>query len=247
MEPSDPWAAALPADLAARAPKTVKDDRHETIYVDGLTVFRTLNSFSEAARAEGAFDPDLRLVDLDNEGVINQILFPSAGLWVYRMLDPVLWAACARVYNDWIMSDIMSVSPRLVGVAMLPLIDTDDTVAELQRAAGMGFRAAMLATTPPEGREYAHDLWEPVWAAAEEAGIVLSFHVGTGADPRMFRGRGAVVVNYVETFFPGQRTVTHLTASGALDRHPGLKVFIAEGGASWVPALADRLDEGYRQ
>jgi hypothetical protein len=26
-----------------------------------------------------------------------------------------------------------------------------------------------------------------------------------------------------------------------------MKVFIAEGGASWVPALADRLDEGYRQ
>jgi hypothetical protein len=24
-------------------------------------------------------------------------------------------------------------------------------------------------------------------------------------------------------------------------------VFIAEGGASWVPALADRMDEGYRQ
>src|SRR4029079_17196271 len=115
------------------------------------------------------------------------------------------------------------------------------------RAAGMGFRAAMLATTPPEGREYPDEVWEPLWAAAEEAGIVLAFHVGTGADPRMYRGPGAVVTNYVETFFPGQRTVTHLTASGALDRQPGLKVFIAEGGASWVPALADRLDEGYRQ
>jgi predicted TIM-barrel fold metal-dependent hydrolase len=56
-----------------------------------------------------------------------------------------------------------------------------------------------------------------------------------------------VVINYVETFIPGQRTVCVLTASGVLDRHPRLKVFIAEGGASWVPALADRMDEGYRQ
>jgi predicted TIM-barrel fold metal-dependent hydrolase len=41
--------------------------------------------------------------------------------------------------------------------------------------------------------------------------------------------------------------VAHLVASGALDRHPTLRVFIAEAGASWVPALGDRMDEGYRQ
>jgi predicted TIM-barrel fold metal-dependent hydrolase len=55
------------------------------------------------------------------------------------------------------------------------------------------------------------------------------------------------VSNYVETFVPGQRVVAHLVASGALERHPGLRVLIAEGGASWVPALADRMDEGWRQ
>ncbi|MGE0308990.1 MAG: amidohydrolase family protein, partial [Acidimicrobiia bacterium] len=87
----------------------------------------------------------------------------------------------------------------------------------------------------------------PVWTEAEACDMTLSFHVGTGSDPRMFKGPGAVIHNYMETFIPGQRTVSLLAASGVLDRHPGLKVFIAEGGASWVPALADRLDEGYRQ
>jgi predicted TIM-barrel fold metal-dependent hydrolase len=225
----------------------VRDERHETVYVDGQTVFRTLNSFSEAGRAPGGHDVQQRLVDLDTEGVVNQVLFPSAGLWVYRMTDPELWRAAAEAYNQWLMDEVMSISPRMVGVAMVPLLDTDDAIAVLQDAAGRGFRAVMLATTPPEGREYNLELWEPFWSAAEEAGMVLSFHVGTGADPRMFRGPGAVVMNYVETFLPGQRTVSHLVSSGVLDRHPGLKAFIAEGGASWVPALADRMDEGYRQ
>jgi len=247
MEPADLWSERLPADLVERAPRTVKDERHETIYVDGQTVFRTLNAFAEGGRAPGAFDPRLRLADLDEEGVINQVMFPSMGLWVYRMTDQRLWAESARVYNDWLMDEVMSVSPRLVGVAMIPLLETEGAVAELQRAASMGFRAVMMATTPPEGRDYNQDVWEPLWAAAEEAGMVLAFHVGAGADPRVIRGPGAVVINYVETFIPGQRTVAHLVASGALDRHPDLKVFIAEGGASWVPALADRLDEGYRQ
>lgn len=247
MEPVDLWTSRLPAGLAERAPRTVKDERHESVHVDGQTVFRTLNAFAESSRAPGAHDVRQRLIDLDDQGVVNQALFPSAGLWVYRITDAELWQACARAYNDWMVDEVMSVSPRLVGVAILPLVDTGDAVAELQYAADRGFRAVMLGTTPPEGRDYNLDVWEPLWSAAEEAGMTLAFHVGTGADPRMFKGAGAVVINYVETFIPGQRTVSILTASGVLDRHPTLKVFIAEGGASWVPALADRMDEGYRQ
>ncbi|BBU20990.1 hypothetical protein [Mycobacterium xenopi] len=43
------------------------------------------------------------------------------------------------------------------------------------------------------------------------------------------------------------RVVSHLVVGGALHRHPSLKLLIAEGGAGWVPALGDRLDEAYRQ
>jgi predicted TIM-barrel fold metal-dependent hydrolase len=38
-----------------------------------------------------------------------------------------------------------------------------------------------------------------------------------------------------------------MVAGGALDRHPGLRILIAEGGAAWVPAIGDRMDEAYRQ
>ncbi|HVV29244.1 MAG TPA: amidohydrolase family protein [Mycobacteriales bacterium] len=248
LEPADLWTSNLPARLAERAPRTERDEKSETVYVDGQVVFRTLVAFAEASsRAPGADDVTKRLHDMDGEGVRGQVLFPSRGLWVARMTDPDLWRECGRIYNDWLRNDVMTVSPRLVGVAILPALSTEDAVAELQRVAANGMHAVMLPTTPPEGRDYNNPVWEPVWAAAEEADIALSFHVGTGADPRMVRGPGGAVINYAETFFPGQRTVVHLVASGALDRHPNLKVFIAEGGASWVPALADRMDEGYRQ
>ena len=249
LEPDDLFISRLPDRLAERAPRTVRDERYETIFVDGQTVFRTLNDFADQGRvrAPGAFDPTLRLRDLDGEGVVNQILFPSVGLWLYRMTDAELWRETAKAYNNWMLEEVTSVSPRYVGVAVLPTIDTADALAELQRVAGLGFRAVMLGTTPPENMDYNIEHWEPLWAAAAEADVTVAFHVGTGADPRAMHGAGAVVSNYVETFIPGQRTVSILTASGALDRHPGLRVFIAEGGASWVPALADRMDEGYRQ
>jgi predicted TIM-barrel fold metal-dependent hydrolase len=55
------------------------------------------------------------------------------------------------------------------------------------------------------------------------------------------------VLNYVETTYGGQRCVTQLIASGALDRHPELRVLVSEGGATWGPFLADLMNEGYRQ
>src|SRR3974377_1515329 len=38
-----------------------------------------------------------------------------------------------------------------------------------------------------------------------------------------------------------------LVTGGAPDRHPGLRVLVSEGGATWVPYLGDRMNEAYRQ
>jgi predicted TIM-barrel fold metal-dependent hydrolase len=92
-----------------------------------------------------------------------------------------------------------------------------------------------------------------MWDAFAETGTVIGFHIGTEPhkiDERTgvyHRGRGGAVLNYVETTYGGQRCVTQLIACGALDRHPDLKVLVSEGGATWGPFIADRMDEGYRQ
>ena len=112
-----------------------------------------------------------------------------------------------------------------------------------------------LPTTPhPSAPDWHRDDWEPFWAAAERAGMVLAFHIGTdpvdlaaGKVGVTYRGPGGAVLNYTETTFSGQRAAMKMVASGALDRHPGLKVLISEGGATWVPFLGDRMSEGYRQ
>ena len=247
MEPDDLWDRDLPRFAGRTRPACARDERMRPC--TSTARWRSEPCIVRRCRssAPGARDPKQRLADLDEEGVWGQLMFPSRGLWVTLATDPVLYAACARVYNDWMLSEMMSVSPRLVGVAMLSSLSTDDAVAELQRVVSLGYQAVMVPCTAPEGRGYNDEVWDPLWAAAEEAGVVVAFHVGTGASPKAIRGPGAVVSNYVETFVPGQRVVSHLVASGVLERHPGLRVLIAEGGASWVPALADRMDEGWRQ
>ena len=127
-------------------------------------------------------------------------------------------------------------------------------MTETVRAAGMGFLAISLPSALERDRpNWNHDSWEPLWSAAEEAGMVLAVHVGSDAkspdhpDNRPFRGPGGALMNYVESSYSGQRMATTLVASGVLDRHPKLRLLISEGGATWVPFIADRIEEGYRQ
>lgn len=270
MEPPDLFTANLPADLAERMPRSVKDPdgEWETIYIDGEafrrrlpkleTVMRTMarpegeegNFF---ARAPGANDPHGRLKDLDDEGIWAEVIYPSLGMWAFNLKDPKLVRECARVLNDWAL-DFQRQSPRYVCCASIPLMDVDDAVAEVKRVAGLGFHVGFLPTSPPfERPPYHSEEWDPVWAAFAETGLVIGFHIGTeprAVDERIgvyHRGRGGAVLNYVETTYGGQRCVTQLIACGALDRHPELRVLVSEGGATWGPFIADRMDEGYRQ
>ena len=253
LEPEDIWYQVLPKRLADKTPRTVTEGNEQITSIGDRVITRTIPSprrrkWNELFRPPGALTTPTRLVDLSEQGIWAEACFPSAGFFTSVLEDAELARECARGWNDWAKSEVMDVSGgRLFPTAIVSVLDTDDAVAELARAASMGFRAVYLPATPPPGRQYNDAVWEPLWAAAEEAGVVTCFHIGTGVDPVQFRGDGGAVINYTETSFPGMRTLAMLVASGALDRHPGLKAFVAEGGGSWVPALADRMTEAYRQ
>ncbi len=264
LEPENLWRDNAPASMADLMPRSEKDPdgAWETLHIEGRSFRRRLptganQEFRTASwRAAGARDPNHRLKDLDGEGVWAEVIYPSLGMWNASFRSSELLRQAIRISNDWVADTVLRASPRLLPTAQLPLLVVDDAVAELQRAASMGFVAAFLTTSPhPQQEDYHRDVWEPLWAAAEEAGIVLAFHIGS--DPldlesgqlaaATFRGPGSAVLNYAETTFSGQRAAMKLVASGALDRHPALRVLISEGGAGWVPFMADRMEEGYRQ
>jgi predicted TIM-barrel fold metal-dependent hydrolase len=269
VEPRRLFEDNLPADLAGRMPRSVKDPdgAFETVYVDGqefrrpmprpgaaqVNLARPADTDPDEARAPGANDPVLRLTDSDQEGIWAEVIYPSLGIWAFNIRDPKLVREGVRVLNDWAI-DFQSHSPRYVVCASIPLLDVDDAVAEVRRAAGLGFHVGFFPTREPFGRPpYQHEEWDPLWAAMEETGMVVGFHIGTEPhtpDQRTgvyHRGRGGAVLNYVETTYGGQRCVTQMIASGALDRYPALRVLVSEGGATWGPFIADRMDEGYRQ
>ncbi|MUL49436.1 amidohydrolase [Mycobacterium sp. CBMA360] len=247
MEPEDLWTSRLPKDLADRAPRSERGEKYEITYVDGKRLDRQLNDFMDAMRPPGFKDLDIRLRDLEQEGVRCQLAFPSSGFWSANIEDPELSKAVAHAWNEWARDDFMARQNRIFTPAIVPLVDVADTVAEVEWAAENGFQAIFLPCGMPAEREWGLELWNPVWDAADAAGMVLAYHIGTGGANVVYRGPGGAVVNYMETTYPGMRVVSQLVAGGALDRRPNLKVLVAEGGAGWVPAIGDRMDEAYRQ
>jgi predicted TIM-barrel fold metal-dependent hydrolase len=261
----------LPEDIKDLMPRSVKDPSgdFETVYIDGQSFRRDMpkpgRGTGFGARPEdsdpdelfnrvlGGNDAGQRLRDLNEEGIWAEVIYPSLGIWSFNIRTPRVAREGARVLNQWAI-DFQRQSPRFVCCASIPLLDVDDAVAEVRRSAEAGFLVGFLPTRPPfERPAWQAEEWDPLWAAFAETGMVIGFHIGTephNPDQRtgvQHRGRGGAVLNYVETTYGGQRCVTQLIACGALDRHPELKVLVSEGGATWGPFIADRMDEGYRQ
>ena len=188
LEPADLWESRLPKRLADLTPKAEKDPdgEYETVRVDGQTFRRKLPTsaavkfLEETRKAVGIRDARLRLRDLDQEGVWGEVIFPSLGMWSSTFRTPELLKACMRASNEWALEEVAAVSDRYVVTAQVSTLAVEDAVAELEWAAGQGFRSVFLPTTPhPSAPDWHRDDWEPFWAAAERAGMVLAIHIGT--------------------------------------------------------------------
>jgi predicted TIM-barrel fold metal-dependent hydrolase len=267
IEPPDLYRSRLPAELAERLPRSERvSDDEEIVHIDGEQIRRTLPrpsestakalaefraaQFSQSQAGGGTAGGELRLSHLDDQGIWGEVIFPSLGLWYNQIKSLDLVVAAARALNDYVREELIEASPRLVPTATLPLQSVELSVQEANRCAAAGFHAAFVPTGPPAGMPYWNDdLWAPLWSACAETGLVVAFHIGTNGAPgaRRFRGVGGSLLNYVDTSCEGQLAVVAMVGSGALERHPDLKVLISEGGGSWAPFIGDRMNEFFRQ
>lgn len=194
-------------------------------------------------KRRGARDLELRLADMDRDGVDAELVFPSLGLMLPRIGDVEAQAQACRIWNDWAWDYTAPVRGRLIPAAMIPCIDFDAALAECQRAAAKGFAAFCLW----EGLgNYNDPRWDPIFALAAELGIPLVFHTGVGdINIRALKGPGGALFNYTRQMNDAVDVITQLIAGGVLDRNPGAHILFAEHSAGWLWGLAERMDEVY--
>ncbi|MCF8709418.1 amidohydrolase family protein [Rhizorhapis sp. SPR117] len=249
MEPADIFSGGLPASMQRHAIKARKDGDFILTGTEEKVIYRLrVGQHREdaiSAERKGLRDLDGRLEDMELEGIDAEICFPTLGLWLYAIGDTDAEAASARLYNDWNDEFLGGHKDRFVRCGMLPVLDFSNTIAELDYLASKGITAAMLPAVTPAGMaKYNDEKWDPVFARGAKHGIVFVMHTGTGLESvQSEKGPGGAIINYTQQAMDAQSTAMYLVAGGVLDRNPGAKVAFIESGASWLVALAERLDE----
>jgi hypothetical protein len=273
LEPTDLFRTRLPKHLRDRA-VWEEDFEVEPLVEGGARVFRRLHTpgfegwtISRYRQTQGRTpegDPEMVLEDMDLDGVDVQVMHPNLSLFGLYSDDHELSMAHARVYNDYVVERFSPYFDRLVPTAPVPITDVDDAVAEIERVAAAGFRAALLPATPPRSY-YTRDL-DPVWAALQANGLQPFFHTQTGGvrvdDPEsttlkvvlenaaqvnqpMTEKAAAkrMVTQAVYSTLVPQQLICQLVGAGVPERYPGLRFSLIEFNAHWLSSLVGGMDK----
>ncbi|HEV2368750.1 MAG TPA: amidohydrolase family protein, partial [Acidimicrobiales bacterium] len=254
IEPPDMFERHIPSRHLADAPRLVRgadgSDRWEFQGVETGTV--GLNAVASWPQEEWCFEPvghaeirpacyevDLRVRDMDANGVMASMCFPTFagfnGMSLMRSTtDRELTRVVISAYNDWHIDELAGEHPgRFIPLAIVPLFDPEDMATEVRRVAAKGCHAVSLPETPygvglPAYDDVEH--WDPLFRACTESDVALCMHIG-GSFGLLRRPPGASI-DHLIVLAPQLSAVTaaDLMLSGTFVRHPDLRVALSEGG-----------------
>ncbi len=232
-EPIDLYEERVDRAFSERAPRiATTDDGWRTLLIEGLRPRKLMKADEREFAIVGDWDPADRMRDQAKDGVTAEVIFPTFALQAcFAADDAALQLALCRAYNDW-AGEVFGTEDRLLAVGLVPMLDIDGAIDEAQRLAAAGFRALFLPARVPQ-RPYNDAEYDRFWAVAQDLGLPLTFHSGTGHEPRVVRGPGGAVVNYIlGAQLDGPMVMLMMAAGGALDRFPGLELVTVETGAA---------------
>lgn len=271
--PPDTFTSRMDPVLGDRIPRVVDKDGKKVwvsgqgllgpwaTYGPGVTGGRRGRILAEAGFASGRqtrpSNPAQRREDQDRDGVEAEIIYGiigiSRGLFSHQgIADHETLTAVYRAYNQYIADFNRSIPGRFYGLGCLPNHDGPVAAEILRQCAALGLKGAVFV---PWGSVMPvwHEMWEPLWSAAEETGLVVSFHV--------FEGGGATVGYEIKGIkrpdVIGSWTVVaplqmdeicvSVILSGVCERHPRLRLVLGESGIGWIPYILERLDDTYEE
>lgn len=250
LEPAD-WTEYMPARLRDRAPREWVDDRGYVHQIfNGIEVSVGLHPCVGEGRA-GARDVTVRMRDLDVEGVEAEMLYPQRSFALITgmkashrdivLQDEEYIGGFIQAYNRWLSGVCADSGGRLYGGALVRFWDPDGIADNLADVKALGFRNIVLPNSPP-GVHYNAPEMDRFWAAIEESGLPVSFHVGERFETE---GPGAFGTSMMIQFHPYRKLWSLLTFSGVLERHPGLRIIFTEGQLHWIPGALQDADFFY--
>ena len=210
-----------------------------------------------------------RLKALDGDQIAQSVLYPTMLLTFQHLRSLPFAEMQCRAYNDWLSDLCADGEGRLHGVAILPHLDPELAAAEIRRVADLPHIVGVQVRPNPamDFKHLNHEVYEPIWTAAEEVGLPIGMHPLCSAD---LAGaiRGLHLNKLGSSDIPVQdqddfgsdnifftqaignpvdmmTAITFFTAGGVLERHPELQVVFLEANGGWIVPWLERLDHHF--
>jgi hypothetical protein len=201
VEPPDMFLRHVPAKYKDEAPVVINKDGIDTWMYQGkpqgVSGLNAVVSWppeewakDPAGFAEmrpGAYDVHERVRDMDRNGILASMCFPTFAGFSARHLNQhrqAVTLVMVSAYNDWHIDEWAGAHPgRFIPIALLPTWNPEAMVTEIHRVAAKGCRAITMPELPHlEGLPSYHDddYWEPVFTALSDEDMVMCLHIGTG-------------------------------------------------------------------
>lgn len=270
-EPPDTWTSRVPAAMQEAVPRVVNRGGVD-VWVAGDQFIGAPGAYSMAGFdgvipdmpktfdeiPDSAYDSAARLRFLDEQGIWAQVLYPNVGGFgngfFLRLGDRDVVAASVRAYNDFLAEWCSADPDRLVPVCATPFWDVDFAVEEIHRAVGLGHRAVNFCSQPqdydepPLGARH----WDPIWAAARDCDVPVSFHIGGGGIGQLLEDPGQI--GQQATFgkessmmiLDNMRCLADLFFGGVCHRFPEVRFVSVESGVGWLPGVLEAFDWQWR-
>jgi aminocarboxymuconate-semialdehyde decarboxylase len=188
-------------------------------------------------------DLDAILASVASRGCDRVLLCPWVGL-LFQDVEPAEALERCRLQNAGLLRLHSSRPQQVTVLGSVPLQDPELAASELLALMGTPGVAGVEVTASVNGVYLGDRRFEPFWSAAESTHALVFVHPTTRGFPaEVFEQHYLwnLVGNPVETTV----AAAHLTLSGTMVRHPGLRVLLAHGGGA-ILSLSGRIHYGQR-
>jgi predicted TIM-barrel fold metal-dependent hydrolase len=200
-------------------------------------------SFVDLARA--SWDPAARVAIQDEENVCAEIIYASVGMVLCSHPDFAYKSACFQAYNRWLQTFCAGAPKRLFGLAQTAVDSVDGAIADFRAAKEMGM-VGMMMTGNPKHEDYDHPDYDALWECAVDLDLPICFHILTsndhGVETAFKAERGHPANGFMNIIRGVQNVMGVFVFGGVFERHPKLRMVVAEGDAGWVPHYMYRAD-----
>jgi uncharacterized protein len=186
---------------------------------------------------------------LDALHVDQAVLFPDHLLSLAMVRDPAFATALARAYNRWLHERWLSEERSLRGALVIAPQNPEAGAQDVRRHAGE--REFACVYLPASGLKilYGHEMYDPVYRAAADAGLPVVIHSVETVYPafpfQLEQFRTSLAVHALAHPLSMVANLVSMLETAVPVRFPELKIGFMEAGTGWVPFIANRLDKEY--